>query len=353
MSAPAPRPGTASPADQDLLLAVVGAGRIGSNHAEIVARRIPGVRLAAVCDVSAEAAKGLAERLGAPVAVSDPEEVLARPEIGGVLVTAPAREHTALVVAAAEAGKHVFVEKPMAVTLHDADRAIRAAERAGTVLQVGFNRRFSPGFAAARAAIDRGDVGTPQLMRSLTRDPGPFTADPARIPAWTIFLETLIHDFDLLCWLNPGAAPVRAHAVADALIRPDARSSGHLDTAVATVVFDNGAIATAEASFSALYGYDVRAEVFGSAGMVTMGDGRSTDMALYGAEGVRIDISRRDTDLMRPAYLAELTAFTEAIRRGAPAPVGGRDARTALATALACIDSVRSGAPVEIAEAAP
>ncbi|WP_306370056.1 Gfo/Idh/MocA family oxidoreductase [Nocardiopsis sp. CC223A] len=349
MSVPATPP-PADPADRELLLGVIGAGRIGANHAELLARHVPGVRLAAVGDVSLKAAEELAARLGAPVATADPHEVIGRPEIDGVIITAPAREHTALVVAAAEAGRHVFVEKPMAVTLADADRAIRAAERAGTVLQVGFNRRFSPGFAAAGAAIDRGEIGTPHLMRSLTRDPGPFTADPARIPPWTIFLETLIHDFDTLCRLNPTAAPVRVHAVADALIRPDARPSGHLDTAVVTISFDNGAIATAEASFSALYGYDVRAEVFGSRGMVTMGDGRSTDMTLHGADGIRIDTSRRDTDLMRPAYLAELTAFADAVRTGSPAPVGGRDARTALSIALAAVRSVQEGRPVEITE---
>ena len=118
-------------------------------------------------------------------------------------------------------------------------------------------------------------------MRSLTRDPGPFTADPARIPQWTIFFETLIHDFDALCFLNPGARPVRVTALADALVRPDAKDGGHLDTAVVTVEFDNGAIAVAEASFSALYGYDVRGEAFGSAGMVTAGDVRSSEMAAY------------------------------------------------------------------------
>ena len=111
----------------------------------------------------------------------------------------------------------------MAVTLADADRAIAAAEQAGIVLQVGFNRRFAPAFAAARAAIDAGRIGTPQLLRSLTRDPGPFTADPARIPQWTIFFETLIHDFDTLCFLNPGARPVAVHAFADALVAPEAR----------------------------------------------------------------------------------------------------------------------------------
>jgi myo-inositol 2-dehydrogenase / D-chiro-inositol 1-dehydrogenase len=327
-------------------LALIGAGRIGANHAAVVARHVPGAELVVVADPVTPAAQRLAAELGA--APSGVEEVLARPDVDGVLITAPARSHTDLVVAAAAAGKHVFVEKPMAVTLADADRAIAAAAAAGVVLQVGFNRRFVPAFAASRAAIDEGRIGTPQLLRSLTRDPGPFTADPARIPQWTIFFETLIHDFDTLCWLNPGATPVRVHAFADALVAPDAKASGHLDTAVVTITFDNGAIATAEASFSALYGYDVRGEVFGSAGMVTAGSARTTDMTLYDAAGIHADTGRRDTDLLHSSYVGELTAFADAVRAGAPSAVPGEAARTALSVALAAVRSVETGAAVEV-----
>jgi myo-inositol 2-dehydrogenase/D-chiro-inositol 1-dehydrogenase len=329
-------------------LATIGAGRIGANHAEIVARRIPGVALAAVVDPIAAAADRLAGELGVPLATTAIAEVLGRADIDGVVITAPARSHTDLVVAAAAAGKHVFVEKPMAVTAADADRAIAAAAEAGIVLQVGFNRRFAPAFAAARAAIDAGRIGTPQLLRSVTRDPGPFTADPARIPQWTIFFETLIHDFDTLCFLNPGARPVQVHAVADALVAPEARASGHLDTAVVTIRFDNGAIATAEASFSALYGYDLRAEAFGSRGMVTAGSPRTSDMTYYGVDGISADTGRSDTELMRAAYIGEFTAFTDAVRYGTPAPVTGEDARTALSIALAAIRSVETGAPADV-----
>ena len=342
--------GTTTAAASTVRLATLGAGRIGTNHAEVVARRIPGAALVAVYDPAPGCADRLAGELATPVATTDADGVLAREDIDGVVITAPARCHTELVVAAAAAGKHVFVEKPMAITMADAERAIAAADEAGVVVQVGFNRRCAPGFAAARKAIDDDEVGTPQLLRSLTRDPGPFTADPARIPQWTIFLETLIHDFDTLCWLNPGATPVRVHATADALVRPDAKEQGHLDTAVATIQFDNGAIATAEASFSALYGYDVRAEVFGSAGMVTAGNGRSTDMTLYNGTGVHVDTSRRDTDLLRSAYVGELTTFVDAIRHGTLVPATGHDARTALSIALAAIRSVETGAAVTIAE---
>ncbi|MBV9922459.1 MAG: Gfo/Idh/MocA family oxidoreductase [Pseudonocardia sp.] len=332
--------------DRPLGLALVGAGRIGTNHATIVARQVPGARLVAVADPVEAAAKRLAGELDADAV--DIETVLTRSDVDGVLITAPARTHTDLVVAATGAGKHVFCEKPMAVTLCDADRAITAAERTGVVLQVGFNRRFAPAFAAARAAIDAGRIGRPHLLRSLTRDPGPFTADPARIPQWTIFLETLIHDFDALCFLNPGARPVSVHAFADALVAPEAKANGHLDTAVVTIRFDNGAIATAEASFSALYGYDVRGEAFGSEGMVTAGTTRSTDMTLFDADGIHVDTARRDTDLLHAAYAGEITAFAEAVRTGGPSPVPGGAARTALSIALAAIESVKTGATVTL-----
>ena len=140
-------------------------------------------------------------------------------------------------------------------------------------LQVGFQPPFAADFRAAHDAVDRRSRSAPpQLMRSLTRDPG--LANPAGVPPWTMFLQTLIHDFDTLLWLNPGAEPVEVYATADALVAPDFKEAGLLDTAVVLITFDNGARAVAEASFSATYGYDVRGEVFGSAGMVTAGDGR-------------------------------------------------------------------------------
>ena len=238
----------------------------------------------------------------------------------------------------------------MAVTLEDADRAIAAAEASGVILQVGFNRRYAAGFAAARAAVDAGVVGEPQLLRSLTRDPGPFMGDPTRIPQWTIFFETLIHDFDTVCWLNPNAKPVRVTALADALVRPDGKEIGHLDTSVVTIEFDNGAIAVAEANFCAMYGYDVRGEVFGSAGMCTAGDVRATNLTAYTATGISVETSRLDSDLLRDAYLGEFEAFATAIRAGGPSPVPGSAARLALAIALASIKSVQEKRAVNIEE---
>jgi myo-inositol 2-dehydrogenase/D-chiro-inositol 1-dehydrogenase len=323
---------------------------MGSFHAETLARRLPGARLVAVVDAAPGAAERLVGTLGGGRAYTDAAQLWDDPSVEAVVVATPARTHADLVVGAARAGRSVFCEKPMAVTPADADRAIDAARAAGIVLQVGFNRRFAADWIAARQVIASGRLGTPRLLRSVTRDPGGF--DPSRVPPDTIFLETLIHDFDTLRFLNPGAEAVEVAATADALVAPEWRARGLLDTAVVVVRFDNGAIATAEACFEAAYGYDVRGEVLGSRGMVEMGDGRRTGMTFSDAAGRSVDTVRCDQELFADAYTAELSAFVNAVRTGTPAPVTGEDARSALAIALAAAESVRAGRPVRIDEVA-
>ncbi|MFI1732312.1 Gfo/Idh/MocA family oxidoreductase [Streptomyces acidicola] len=333
---------------QPLAVGLIGAGRMGSFHAETLAHRLPGVRLAALADPAPGAAQRLGDRLGCPTAYTEIGDLFADPQVDAVVIATPARTHAGLVEAAARAGKAVYCEKPMAVTLAEADRAIAAAREAGVPLQVGFNRRYDTGFRAAHDKIAAGGIGTPQLLRSLTRDPK--LHDPAPIPPWTIFLETLIHDFDTLCFLNPGAEPVEVFAWADALVRPDFKDRGLLDTAVVTIRFDNGALATAEANFQAVYGYDVRGEVFGSAGMLTVGDIRRSHLTSYGADGVAADCVTYDQELFHDAYVAELADFTDSVRTGRAPAVTGEDARAALSIALAAIQSVTTGGPVRVDE---
>ncbi|MGY5811763.1 Gfo/Idh/MocA family oxidoreductase [Rhizobium sp. LEGMi198b] len=330
-------------------IGLIGAGRIGSFHGETVARRLVDAELVSIADPAPGAAAKLADKLGVDASYTDVAELLSHPGLDAVIIATPARFHTNVLVQAAEAGKAIFCEKPMALTLEDADRAIDAARSAGVPLQIGFNRRWDQAFAEGRAAIDDGKIGAPQLIRSLTRDPGPFGADPDKIPLWTIFYETLIHDFDMLLWLNPGAKPVEVFAMAEALVRPDAREKGFIDTAVVNIRFDNGSIAVAEANFCALYGYDIRGEVFGSDGMVTMGDVRRSSMTLFDKDGVSNDTWRRDTDHFVHGYTAQLASFFNAVRDGElmDGPTGS-DARNALAIALACIESISRRRPVAI-----
>nr|WP_223295029.1 Gfo/Idh/MocA family oxidoreductase [Marinomonas mediterranea] len=191
-----------------------------------------------------------------------------------------------------------------------------------------------------------GSIGTPQQLRSLTRDPGPWGGDPFKIPTWTIFYETLIHDFDTLLWLNEGAKVTEVRALADALVRPDAQEHGHLDVATVTLRFDNSAFAVAEANFCAMYGYDVRAEVLGSGGMVQMGDVRKSNMTLMDKDGSKDDTWRMDSDIFADAYTAQVSAFATAIQTGKVEGPTGIDARRALEVALACIESKKTDAAV-------
>lgn len=318
----------------DLRFGLIGTGWIGRFHADSLTQRLPGVTLAAVADPNLEAAQSV----GAPQAYADPLELIADPDIDAVAISSPAATHADLVVASAQAGKQVFCEKPMALTLQDADRAIAAAADAGVALQVGFNRRFATDFVAAHDAIVAGSIGTPQLLRSLTRDPGISAEVAARVKPWTIFNETLIHDFDTLCWLNPGARVTEVYAQAAALIHPQFAEAGYLDTSVVQLRFDNGAFATAEASFQAVYGYDVRGEIFGSDGVLLAGRAPA-------------DAGQLNTELFHDAYVAQFAHFAEAVRAGTAPSVTGHDARVALEIALAAAESVRTGAPVALVQA--
>jgi myo-inositol 2-dehydrogenase/D-chiro-inositol 1-dehydrogenase len=317
-----------------LRFGLIGTGWIGRYHAESLAHRIPDATLVAVADPNHEAAQSI----GAPRAYADPQELIDDADVEVVAISSPAATHTDLVVAAAQAGKHVFCEKPMALTLADADRAIAAAEEAGVALQVGFNRRFAGDFTAMHDAIVAGEIGTPQMLRSLTRDPGISAEVAARVKPWTIFNETLIHDFDTLCWLNPGARVTEVYAQAAALIHPQFADAGFLDTSVVQMRFDNGAFGVAEASFQAVYGYDVRGEVFGSGGVAMAG--RPPEQA-----------GRQNTELFADAYVAQFAHLIQSIRTGTAPSVTGHDARVALEIALAAAESVRTGAPVTLTAA--
>ncbi len=263
-----------------------------------------------------------------------------------MVIAASSVAHAELIAAAAAAGRHVFSEKPAGMSLEEIESGIAATAKAGVAFQVGFNRRFAADFRAAHETIVAGRIGAVRQLRSLTRDPGAGPADPDDVPPWTIFTQTLIHDFDTLNWLNPGARAIDVVTTADSLTAP-----GHptlLDHATVVIRYDNGAIATAEASFAAAYGYDVRGEVLGSAGMVTAGEGAATSMRLHDATGRVAATAHGDVELMIDAYTGEFAEFATAIIEGRAPSVTGDDARAAFAIAQACIESYQSGGRADV-----
>lgn len=334
-----------------LNIGLIGAGRMGKFHGETIAHRLVNANLYAVADPMAATVHNFLKDLDIEAEIyENPMDLINDTNIDAVVITSPAHTHTQNVLAAIEKGKPVFCEKPMAINIEEANRVIDVVENNNALVQVGFNRRFEKGFREAHAEILSGSIGTPQLLRSNTRDPKLSGAE--FIPKWTIFLETLIHDFDTLRYLNPNSKPIEVYATADALIKPELKKDGFLDTAVVNIKFDNGAMAVADASFQAVYGYDVRAEVFGSEGMFVTGDLRYSNNTKYGKDGVNYSVFKYDQDLLFDSYVDELKNFTTSVINDEPLLVDAGDAVWALKIALASIESVKNNRPVKIEEIA-
>ena len=319
---------------------MIGVGAMGAHHARNLARRVPGARLVGLADPQPGVAERLAAELACDYTTRDYQQLLAHADVEAVVVAAPAEFHSATVVAAAQAGKSVFCEKPIALTLGDADRAIHATRQAGVPFQIGFQRRFDPDYRHVRALVDADAIGRIHLLRSTTRDPS--LDQPDKVTPAAIFRETLIHDFDVLRFFAAGAEPAEVFATADALVLPDWRARGLLDTAAALLRYDSGAMATVDASFQAVYGYDVRAEVFGSNGMLSVGESSLHRLIHHSRAGSTQSRPYWFTDLFAAGYLAELEHFVAAARGQVQLACTGEDGRAALRIALAAVASFES-----------
>ncbi len=327
------------------LVAIVGAGQIGRLHAENIASRVGRLRVVAVADPAPSAAEPLANHFGWE-ALDDWRELLGRPEIEALLLCSPPRFHASQIIAAANAGKHVFCEKPITVDVAAADEALEAAEAAGIVLQIGYNRRFDRNFAALREAIVGGRVGAPLIIRVTARDPEP-PPRPYLEQAPGLLLETTTHDLDLIRFVS-GAEIAEVSTHAGALASEDSRELGLVDTAVTTVVLDTGALGTIDNCWVSRYGYDQRLEVHGNEGMVQARNEVRDTTVVADATGFHEPVLPHFfLDRYAPAYVRELEAFADALE-GAASPVTGRDGRAALAASLAAVRSAAEGRAVSL-----
>jgi myo-inositol 2-dehydrogenase / D-chiro-inositol 1-dehydrogenase len=324
---------------------VLGTGRIGSLHAELVARRVAGLTVAAVHDPNRDAAEAVASELGVPVAASV-DELLASNDVDAVAICTSTDTHVDLIVAAAEAGKAIFCEKPVALTLDDVDRALAAVEDAGVLFQIGFNRRFDPAHRSVRDAVAAGTIGELHVLRITSRDPEPPQLAYLR-SSGGIFLDMTIHDFDMARFVS-GSEVEEVYARGAARILP---ATGDLDTAVVTLAHENGTLTVIDNSRQAVYGYDQRVEAFGSAGVAVSDNPLEHAMVVRTADGgLSARLPHFFLERYVPSYLGEWQAFGDAVRFGGESPVGGRDARAPLAIGLAAWRSVRERRPVQVVE---
>lgn len=329
-------------------VAAIGVGRLGLLHAQNLARRVPGAELRAVVDIDED----LARRAGGLCDVphtTDYRAVLADETIAAVEICTPTDTHADLIVAAAEAGKDIFCEKPIALTLADTDRAVAAVEGAGVLLQIGFMRRYDPAYQEARRLIDADRIGRPLTFRGASLDGSISPSRDFLARCGGIFLDVSIHDFDLARWLM-GDEVVAVYATGAVLVHEALREVGDIDNAVATLRFAGGGIGVVQVSHTAVYGYDIATEVSGERGAVRTDALRGHDVWLYDAGGrVAHDTVPGFPERFAAAYLAELVDWVECIRERRAPLVGGADARAALAVALAARQSLWDGQPVRVA----
>jgi myo-inositol 2-dehydrogenase/D-chiro-inositol 1-dehydrogenase len=331
-----------------LRVGVIGVGRIGRMHAELLARQVPGAAVGAVYDSAGALARDVGDALAVPVADSV-DELLASDDVDAVAICSSTDTHAELLIAAAAAGKAIFCEKPVSLDLAEVDRALGAVDAAGVPFQIGFNRRFDPAHQSVAEAVAAGTIGDVEVVRISSRDPAPPPLSYIR-GSGGMFLDMTIHDFDMARYVT-GSEVVDVYARGAARVDPAIGEAGDIDTAVVTLTHANGCLTTIDNSRRAVYGFDQRVEAFGSAGVAASENPTAHTGIVRTAEGTRAaTLPYFFLDRYIPSYLREWEAFVTAIAAGTPPPVTTADARAPLAIGLAAWRSVREGRPVAVAE---
>ncbi|WP_181703773.1 inositol 2-dehydrogenase [Chthonobacter albigriseus] len=314
-------------------LGLLGAGRIGKVHGGAIASN-PGARLVAVADAFPEAAAALAGQYGAEV--RDVDDIMGASDIDAVLITTPTDLHATMIEQAARAGKAIFCEKPVDLSVSRVRECLAVVEETGAKLMVGFNRRFDPNFMEVRRRIDAGVVGDVEMVSITSRDPGPPPFD--YIPrSGGMFRDMTIHDFDMARFLL-GEEPVTVYAAASVLVDRKIGELGDVDSASVVLTTASGRICQISNSRRASYGYDQRIEVLGSKGMVSAENLRATTVEVADADGYRRD-PLLDFFMTRytQAYANEIAAFLKGVSGDAPLAPSGEDGLKALLIAEAAV----------------
>ncbi len=328
---------------------IIGAGRIGRVHAETLAFRLPEAHIAAITDVNREAAATLAAHCNIPKVVASSAEIIADPSIDAVLICSPTGTHAELIVECAQAGKHIFCEKPIAFSLDKIDGALAAVKAAGVQLQIGFNRRFDSNFARVRHAVASGEIGTPTMLHLISRDPAPPPLSYIRTSGG-IFLDMTIHDFDMARFLI-GDEAEEIYTVGGVMVDPEIGKAGDLDTALIVMRFRNGVIGTIDNSRKAAYGYDQRAEVFGSEGKIQTENCYPNQAIVSSGKSVYKDLPLHFfMERYTESFAVELQSFTQAVIEQRPTAVTGIDGRIPVVMALAARKSYDEHRPVRLEE---
>ncbi len=334
--------------DKKINLAVIGTGRMGSVHVRNVARLVPETHLVAICDIRLEVAQPLAEELGIERVVKDYHELLADKSIDAVLIATSTDTHDFIVKDSAQAGKHIFCEKPLALDLKKISAALEAVKKAEVKLQVGFNRRFDKSFRKVREVVASGEIGRPCIFRITNRDPDFPNLEFMRVSGG-MFLDMTIHDFDMARFQIGEVEEV--YALGGVLLNPKLHEWGDVDTNIVTLRFADGTVGAIDNSRQAVYGYDQRLEVFCAKG-VAMADNEAETTIVKGDPQGFHTAPPPHFFMQRyaPCYVDEIRQFVECVRDDKPVPISGEDGRMAVVLGYAAWKSLRENRPVKVSE---
>jgi myo-inositol 2-dehydrogenase/D-chiro-inositol 1-dehydrogenase len=329
---------------------IIGAGRIGKIHASNIVYFIPNAHLKTIADANlTPEIEAWAKGIGIGRVTKDPEDILKDPEISVVLICSSTDTHADFIVKAAKAGKNIFCEKPVDLSVPKVKAALAAAKAAGVKLQVGFNRRFDHNFAKVHELVLAGKIGQPQLIKITSRDPAPPPPSYVAVSGG-IFVDMTIHDFDMARF-QAGSEVEEVFAVGAVLIDPAIGAAGDVDTAIITLKFANGAIGVIDNSRKACYGYDQRVEVFGSLGAAAAENDSQSTVKLSDETGVHGDKPLYFfLERYKEAFINEMRAFLDAVQSGKSTPVTGNDGLQDLLVGLAAKKSLAENRPVKISE---
>lgn len=333
-------------------IGIIGAGRIGQVHMRSILTGVSNATVRAIADpyMSPEA-EALAKSFSIEHVYRDHRRIIEDPQIDAVLICSSTDTHSKFSIEAIEAGKHVFCEKPVdhdLAKIAEVEAALKASKKK-LVYQVGFNRRFDHNFRALQKAMSDGKIGDVQFVRVSSRDPMPPSAEYVAVSGG-LFLDMMIHDLDMIRFLS-GSDVVEVYAQGAVLVDPAIGEAGDVDTATVSARMANGALALIDNSRKAVYGYDQRAEVFGSKGSVQNGNDVPSTMVLSTVDGVTAEKPLWFfLERYMASYQEELRAFVGSIERGEDAQVGIIDGLMSIRIGLACKKSLAENRPVRLEE---
>lgn len=336
---------------KELILGIIGAGRIGRLHAGHLTGRIANVRVKAVSDVIVKAAEDCAAAFDIPEFYQDYKKILSDPEIDAIVICSSTDSHAPIMIEAARAGKHIFCEKPIALDLKKIDQALEEVKKHEVKLQIGFNRRFDSNYRRIRELVESGAVGEPHILKITSRDPSPPPVEYVKVSGG-IFLDMMIHDFDMARYLV-GEEVEEVYAVGSVKVDPEIGKAGDIDTALVTLTFKNGIVGTIDNSRRAVYGYDQRAEVFGSKGMARSENNTPNRVQLSGTDRVSEDLPLNFfVERYVESYVDEVSQFVKCVLEDREPPVRGIDGRYPVIMGLAAKKSLAEHRPVKLSEIA-